>query len=108
MGRLAVTSTSQEGQSLGPAVGKRTQSTPAGMPASGDPAQREEESLIAKPALCARIAREAPAEAPATPGNLIAGAKLYREFCAVCRGTSGAPPTPDYPPPVSAHYRLLR
>src|ERR1017187_7382791 len=92
-----------------------------------DLAQRKEESLIAKPALCARISQEAPAEAPATPGNLIAGAKLqtaqnsqyslapatpgnliagaklYCEFCAVCRGTSGAPPTPDYlPPGVSA------
>jgi len=49
-----------------------------------------------------------PTEAPATPGNLIAGAKLYREFCAVCRGMSGAPPTPDYCRRVSAHYRLLR
>ena len=68
-----------------------------------DPAQRKEESLIANSALCARISQDAPAEAPATPGNLIAGARLYREFCAVCRGTSGAPPTPDYlPPGVSA------
>ena len=59
--------------------------------------------MIAKLALCARISQEAPTEAPATPGNLIAGAKLYREFCAVCRGMSGAPPTPDYlPPGVSA------
>src|ERR1035438_1973902 len=32
MGRLAVTRTSQAGQSLGAAVGKRTQVTPAGMP----------------------------------------------------------------------------
>jgi mono/diheme cytochrome c family protein len=56
-------------------------------------------------ALGARISREAPATAtlPATPENLVAGAKLYRENCAFCHGASGAPKTPAargmYPPP---------
>jgi hypothetical protein len=43
-------------------------------------AQRREEFLIAKSALCARISQEAPGEAPATPENLIAGAKLSQSI----------------------------
>jgi mono/diheme cytochrome c family protein len=63
------------------------------------------EKKITQIALKARISREAPAQpgAPATPENLIAGAKLYRETCAVCHGLPGTPETPTangmYPPP---------
>ena len=54
------------------------------------------ERKLANMALDARISREAPAQAaaPATPENLIAGAKLYRELCAMCHGTPGARLTP--------------
>ena len=63
------------------------------------------EKRLAKLALNARIRREAPKESPipVTPENLIAGAKLFRDNCAVCHGTRGAGPTPTargmYPPP---------
>jgi len=63
------------------------------------------EKRFAKLALNARIQREAPKESPvpASPENLIAGAKVYRDYCAVCHGSRGAGPTPVargmYPPP---------
>jgi thiosulfate dehydrogenase len=63
------------------------------------------EKKIAQTALGARVSREAPAKAAVdpTPENLLAGAKLYREYCAVCHGTPGLPKTAIaegmYPPP---------
>lgn len=63
------------------------------------------ERYLAGAALKARISREAPKDSPvpATPENLVAGARLYREYCAVCHGTKGAPETPTahgmYPRP---------
>jgi thiosulfate dehydrogenase len=49
------------------------------------------EQKMAKMALHARIAKEAPANAPvpADEANLTAGALLYREHCAVCHGLKG-------------------
>ena len=46
-------------------------------------------------ALHARIAKEAPSgvPVPADETNLIAGAQLYAENCAVCHGTVGRPET---------------
>ncbi len=46
------------------------------------------ERALTSMALDARIAKEAPANSPigATPENLLAGAKVYRENCAVCHG----------------------
>jgi mono/diheme cytochrome c family protein len=54
------------------------------------------EKRLASAALRARIAREAPGQCPieATEDNLVAGAKIYREQCAVCHGLSGQPKTP--------------
>lgn len=63
------------------------------------------EKTLAGMALNARISREAPAQATvlASEENLLAGAKLYRENCAVCHGTSVEPQTAIakgmYPPP---------
>lgn len=63
------------------------------------------EKRIASAALKARIKREAPKQAPLSPSdeNLMAGAKAYREYCAVCHGMSGQPKTATakgmYPPP---------
>lgn len=63
------------------------------------------EKTLAKMALNARIAREAPAQSPIEPSeaNLLEGARTYREYCAVCHGTKGQPKTPTaagmYPPP---------
>src|SRR5579863_5756239 len=49
------------------------------------------EERMAKMALHARIAKEAPSgvPVPADEVNLQAGAQLYREHCAVCHGLSG-------------------
>ena len=53
----------------------------------------------------ARIAKEAPKDAPvpSTEPNLVAGAKIYQEYCAVCHGTPGEPRTAIavgmFPPP---------
>jgi thiosulfate dehydrogenase len=49
------------------------------------------EERMAKMALHARIAKEAPSSTavPADEGNLLAGAQLYREHCAVCHGLNG-------------------
>ena len=63
------------------------------------------EKRLASAALNARIRREAPKEVPVPPNdeNLMAGAKVYREYCAVCHGMTGQPKTPTakgmYPPP---------
>jgi mono/diheme cytochrome c family protein len=53
------------------------------------------EKRLASLALRARIAREAPGQCPieATEDNLVAGAKIYRDHCAVCHGLSGQPKT---------------
>jgi thiosulfate dehydrogenase len=50
------------------------------------------ETLLAKKALHARIHREAPKTVPiqATPANLLAGAKIYKEDCAFCHGMPDA------------------
>ncbi|HZR17995.1 MAG TPA: cytochrome c [Verrucomicrobiae bacterium] len=63
------------------------------------------EKRLASMALKARIKREAPKESPVPPTeeDIMAGAKVYREYCAVCHGMSGQPKTPTakgmYPPP---------
>ncbi len=63
------------------------------------------ERTLAHMALDARIAKEAPKQpgVPADDPNLMAGAKLYREHCAVCHGMSNEPKTATakgmYPPP---------
>jgi thiosulfate dehydrogenase len=63
------------------------------------------ERKLASMALNARISREAPKESPipATEPNLLAGAKLYRDHCAVCHGLPGEQKTAVakgmYPPP---------
>jgi thiosulfate dehydrogenase len=53
------------------------------------------ERKLAQMALHARISREAPAKAAidTSEANLIEGAKVYREHCAVCHGTKGQPKT---------------
>jgi thiosulfate dehydrogenase len=53
------------------------------------------EKRLARMALHARISKEAPAQSPValTEPNLLAGAKLYREHCAVCHGLPGEPET---------------
>ena len=62
------------------------------------------ERTLAAMALNARIAKEAPKDAPVPPTelNLLAGAKIYQENCAVCHGT-GEPRTAIakgmFPPP---------
>ena len=63
------------------------------------------EKRVASMALKARIKREAPKEDSVSPTeeNLMSGAKVYHEYCAVCHGMSGQPKTPTakgmYPPP---------
>ena len=49
------------------------------------------ETYLAKTALDARVAKEAPQSNPAalTEQTYMAGAKLYREHCAVCHGLPG-------------------
>jgi thiosulfate dehydrogenase len=49
------------------------------------------ERTITRIALNARIKKEAPKDSPvpANEANLLAGAKVYREYCAVCHGTAG-------------------
>jgi mono/diheme cytochrome c family protein len=53
------------------------------------------ERQLAKMALDARIAKEAPKEPaiPVTDANLLDGAMAYRENCAVCHGLIGQPQT---------------
>jgi mono/diheme cytochrome c family protein len=56
-------------------------------------------------ALNAHIAKEAPAkpDIPLTEDALMEGAKVYREYCAVCHGIGSEPKSPAargmYPPP---------
>jgi thiosulfate dehydrogenase len=63
------------------------------------------EKWLAHTALKATVAREAPSQCPiqASETNLLAGAKIYREDCAMCHGTVGQGKTPFakgmYPPP---------
>ncbi len=49
------------------------------------------ERQVTSMALHARIAKEAPANSPMSPNedNLVAGARIYREDCAVCHGMRG-------------------
>jgi mono/diheme cytochrome c family protein len=69
------------------------------------------ESLLAGMALHARISKEAPSQAPipADEPNLLAGARIYREHCAVCHGVSGQPETAiakgmfPHPPQLFVH-----
>jgi|ERR1700722_1080125 len=51
------------------------------------------EPMLARRALHARIGREMPKNAPITAdeANYVAGAKIYRENCAVCHGLPGQP-----------------
>ncbi len=53
------------------------------------------ERRLAHMALSARISREAPnaSPVPATEPNLLAGAHIYRDHCAVCHGTISEPQT---------------
>ena len=63
------------------------------------------ERRLASLALRERISREAPKTSPISPTepNLLAGAKTYRENCAVCHGTFDGPETAIakgmFPPP---------
>jgi mono/diheme cytochrome c family protein len=63
------------------------------------------EKRLASMALKARIKREAPKQAPVPPtdDNFMAGAQVYREYCATCHGMSEQPKTATakgmYPPP---------
>jgi thiosulfate dehydrogenase len=54
------------------------------------------ERQLAGMALHARISKEMPTQAPipANEANLLVGARIYREQCAVCHGLSGQPETP--------------
>lgn len=53
------------------------------------------EKWAAHTALHARVKREAPSQSPisASEANLLAGAKIYRDDCAVCHGLKGQPRT---------------
>lgn len=53
-----------------------------------------EKQIVSVP-LHARIDREMPADAPiaATPANLLAGAQIFRDQCAVCHGLPQTPST---------------
>lgn len=53
------------------------------------------ERQLAGMALHARISKEMPTQAPilADEANLLAGARIYRDQCAVCHGLSGQPET---------------
>ena len=53
------------------------------------------EKRLARMALHARMAREMPSQAPIPPdeGNLVAGARVYVQHCAVCHGLPGGTQT---------------
>ena len=53
------------------------------------------EKKLARMALHARMAREMPSQAPIPPdeGNLVAGARVYVQHCAVCHGLPGGTQT---------------
>lgn len=63
------------------------------------------EKWFARTAIHARIDKEAPGNSPvvADVTNLVAGAKIYRQQCAVCHGLPDQQPTPTakgmFPPP---------
>jgi thiosulfate dehydrogenase len=63
------------------------------------------EKMLAHKSLNARVAKEMPKSVPiqADETNLLAGAKLYHDHCAVCHGLPGQPKTVIatgmYPPP---------
>lgn len=63
------------------------------------------EKWVAHTSLNATISKQAPHEAkfPPSDENLIAGATIYRDTCAVCHGMKDQPKTPTakgmYPPP---------
>jgi thiosulfate dehydrogenase len=63
------------------------------------------ERYMAHLALNARIRKEMPKDSPVQPteANLTAGAKIYRDYCAVCHGIAGEPKTATargmFPPP---------
>src|SRR5579863_7298270 len=54
------------------------------------------EELLANAAVEARISREAPKQAALPPSepNLLAGAKVYRQYCVDCHGLNHQPETP--------------
>jgi thiosulfate dehydrogenase len=53
------------------------------------------EKMLARKALHARAEKEMPKDVPLpwNESNLVAGAQIYRENCAVCHGLPGQPPT---------------
>ncbi len=63
------------------------------------------EKQLAQMALKQRIDKEAPKSSPVQPSdtNYEAGARVYRENCAICHGLPGQPKSPTangmYPPP---------
>lgn len=63
------------------------------------------ERSIAGMALDSRVAKEAPKQSPvpSSEENLLAGAQIYRENCAICHRTAGEEKSPFakgiYPPP---------
>jgi mono/diheme cytochrome c family protein len=64
-------------------------------PAATSAAPMPFEKMLAHKALAARIDAEMPKSAPIQPddANLLAGAKIYRDNCAVCHGLPGQKPT---------------
>ena len=64
-------------------------------PVSTSAAPMPFEATVAKMALKARIAKEAPSSTPiqADEANLAAGARIYREQCAMCHGSKDQPET---------------
>ena len=63
------------------------------------------EKMLAQKALAARLEKEMPKTVPIEPteANLLAGAALYQQHCAVCHGLPGQPKTAIaqgmFPPP---------
>jgi mono/diheme cytochrome c family protein len=74
-------------------------------PAAASAAPLPFEKKIASLSLKAHIDKEAPAKSdvPLTEDALIAGAQVYRDYCAMCHGIGAEPKTPAasgmYPPP---------
>ena len=66
------------------------------VPAATSAAAMPFETMLAHKALNARIAKEMPTSVPlqADDSNLAAGAKVYRDHCAVCHGLPGQPESP--------------
>ncbi len=63
------------------------------------------EKTVTRMALKARIAKEAPKDSPVAPSeaNLVAGAVVYRDYCASCHGLPEKPKSAEakgmFPPP---------